>query len=130
MTLRDPCIGPVRGCAGYSSAGSPYTVPRVQRDVPYRARMLFQSLFPALQGVPELNVHEFIFNSFLKDGLVDYHYLVDADTGRPLSSHAFVERVRDGATALQAPAGLGLLKDTDLVGIVSENCVVSTIARR
>ncbi|KAG2032682.1 hypothetical protein BDR03DRAFT_935905 [Suillus americanus] len=77
--------------------------------------MYHKSLFPDLPKVPESNRE-----------WPDYPLFVNVATGQRRSFREFVERVRDGATALGAgvsQGGLGLRPENgDLVGILSENC--------
>ncbi|KAG1838190.1 hypothetical protein DFJ58DRAFT_615695, partial [Suillus subalutaceus] len=81
--------------------------------------MYHKSLFPDLPKVPESNVHHLLFNRPDQREWPGY-------TGERGSFREFVERVRDGATALGADVsqrGLGLRPESgDLVGILSENC--------
>ncbi|KAG1735180.1 hypothetical protein EDB19DRAFT_1995302 [Suillus lakei] len=88
--------------------------------------MHYKSLFPDLPKVPESNVHHFIFNRPDQQEWPDYTLFVNVATGQRRSFREFVERVRDGATALGADVaqgGLGLRPENgELVGILSENC--------
>lgn len=89
--------------------------------------MYHKSLFPDLPKVPESNVHHLILNRPDQQEWPDYTLLVNAATGQRRSFREFVERVRDGATALGADVtqgGLGLRPENgDLVGVLSENCL-------
>ncbi|KAG2749258.1 acetyl-CoA synthetase-like protein [Suillus brevipes Sb2] len=88
--------------------------------------MYYKSLFPELPKVPESNVHHLLFNRPDQREWPDYTLLVNVATGQRRSFKEFVERVRDGATALGADVtqgGLGLRPENgDIVGILSENC--------
>ncbi|KAG1854468.1 hypothetical protein DFJ58DRAFT_683981 [Suillus subalutaceus] len=88
--------------------------------------MYHKSLFPDLPKVPESNVHHLLFNRPDQREWPDYTLFVNVATGQRRSFREFVERVRDGATALGADVsqgGLGLRPENgDLVGILSENC--------
>ncbi|KAG1855347.1 hypothetical protein DFJ58DRAFT_906090 [Suillus subalutaceus] len=88
--------------------------------------MYYKSLFPDLPKVPESNVHHLLFNRPDQREWPDYTLFVNVATGQRRSFREFVERVRDGATALGADVtqgGLGLRpEDGELVGILSENC--------
>jgi hypothetical protein len=90
--------------------------------------MYYKSLFPELPKVPESNVHHLLFNRPDQREWPDYTLLVNVTTGQRRSFREFVERVRDGATALGADVtqgGLGLRPENgDIVGILSENCPV------
>ncbi|KAG0706265.1 hypothetical protein DFH29DRAFT_980527 [Suillus ampliporus] len=88
--------------------------------------MYYKSLFPDLPKVPESNVHNLLFNRPDQKKWPDYTLFVNAATGQRCSFREFVERVRDGATALGADVangGLGLRPENgEVVGILSENC--------
>ncbi|KAG2123810.1 hypothetical protein DEU56DRAFT_759917 [Suillus clintonianus] len=88
--------------------------------------MYYKSLFPDLPKVPESNIHHLIFNRPDQQEWPDYTLFVNVATGQRRSFREFVERVRDGATALGADVvqgGLGLRPENgDVVGILSENC--------
>ncbi|KAG1732415.1 uncharacterized protein EDB91DRAFT_1302477 [Suillus paluster] len=88
--------------------------------------MHYKSLFPDLPKVPESNVHHLLFSRPDQKEWPDYTLFVNVATGRRCSFREFVERVRDGATALGADVahgGLGLRpEDGEFVGILSENC--------
>ncbi|KAG2147409.1 uncharacterized protein EDB93DRAFT_1337359 [Suillus bovinus] len=87
--------------------------------------MYYKSLFPDLPKVPESNIHHFLFDRPEQRAWPDYTLFVNAATGQRRSFMEFVDRVRDGATALGADVvqgGLGLHPENgDLVGILSEN---------
>lgn len=94
--------------------------------------MYHKSLFPDLPNVPESNVHHLLLNRPDQQEWPDYTLFVDAATGQRRSFRKFVERVRDGATALGADVtqgGLGLRPENgEIVGILSENCLVCYIS--
>ncbi|KAG2125809.1 hypothetical protein DEU56DRAFT_974020 [Suillus clintonianus] len=82
--------------------------------------MYYKSLFPDLPKIPESNVHHFLLGRPEQRNWPDYTLFVNVATGQRVSFREFVERVRDGATAL---GGLGLCPENgELVGILSENC--------
>ncbi|KAG1882796.1 hypothetical protein F4604DRAFT_353071 [Suillus subluteus] len=87
--------------------------------------MYHKSMFPDLPVVPEANVHHLLFNRPDQQAWPDYTLYVNATTGKRWSFRQFVERVRDGATALGADieqGGLGIsLEKGEIVGILSEN---------
>ncbi|KAG0708431.1 hypothetical protein DFH29DRAFT_870960 [Suillus ampliporus] len=78
---------------------------------------------PDLPTVPEPNIHDFLFNRPEQQDWSDYTLYF---TGQRRSFREFVDRVRDGATALGADVaqgGLGLRPENgEIVGILSENC--------
>jgi acyl-CoA synthetase (AMP-forming)/AMP-acid ligase II len=88
--------------------------------------MYHKSLFPDLPEVVESNVHNLILNRPDQREWPDYTLFVNVATGQRRSFKQFVERVRDGATALGADVaqgGLGLRPENgELVGILSDNC--------
>ncbi|KAG2123813.1 hypothetical protein DEU56DRAFT_43630 [Suillus clintonianus] len=89
--------------------------------------MYYKSLFPDLPKVPESNFHHFIFERPDQQEWPDYTLFVNVATGQRRSFREFIERVRDGATALGADVtqgGLGFRPENgELVGILSENCL-------
>jgi hypothetical protein len=90
--------------------------------------MYHKSMFPDLPVVPEANVHHLFFNRPEQQAWPDYTLYVNATTGKRWSFRQFVERVRDGATALgtdidQGGLGISFAKG-EIVGILSENCLV------
>ncbi|KAG2362829.1 hypothetical protein BDR07DRAFT_1484313 [Suillus spraguei] len=89
--------------------------------------MHHKSLFPDVPKVPESNVHHLVLNRPDQREWPNYTLFVNVTTGQRRSFKEFVERVRDGATALGADVtqgGLGLRPENgDLVGILSENCL-------
>lgn len=88
--------------------------------------MYYKSLFPEIPKVPESNVHHLLFNRPDQQDWPDYTLFVNVATGQRLSFLEFVDRVRDGATAIGADVtqgGLGLRPENgEFVGILSENC--------
>jgi hypothetical protein len=90
--------------------------------------MHYKSLFPEIPKVPESNVHHLLFNRPDQQEWPDYTLFVNVTTGQRLSFREFVDRVRDGATAMGADVtqgGLGLCPENrEFVGILSENCPV------
>jgi len=89
--------------------------------------MHIKSLFPDPPKVPQSNVHHLLFNRPDQKEWPDYTLFVDVATDQRRSFREFVERVRDGATALGADVvqgGLGIRpEDGEVVGILSENCL-------
>ena len=86
------------------------------------------SLFPPLPHVPEQNVHHILLNRPDQQSWRDFTFHVDVLTGEQRSFREFVERVRDGATALGTEVehgGLGIHpENNEVIGILSENCLV------
>jgi hypothetical protein len=93
--------------------------------------MYYRSLFPDLPELVESNIHDLILNRPDQQAWPDYTLFVNVVTGQRCSFREFVERVRDGATALGAEVaqgGLGLRPENgELVGILSDNCPVRSI---
>ena len=86
------------------------------------------SLFSPLPSVPEQNVHHILLDRPDQKSWPDFTFLMDIPTGQRRSFKEFIERVRDGATALGTETrygGLGIHSENDeIVGILSENCLV------
>lgn len=89
--------------------------------------MYHKSLFPPLPQIPEQNVHHFLLDRQDQRSWPDFTFQVDILTGQQRSFKEFLERVRDGATALGTNSkhgGLGILQENnEIVGILSENCL-------
>lgn len=89
--------------------------------------MPFQSPYSEIPPFPERNV-TYLFNDPESPSDSDHVLHVDGLTGEQRTKSQFFERVYDGATALCASpsqGGLGLTS-SDMVGILSHNCMVST----
>ncbi|KAG2362835.1 hypothetical protein BDR07DRAFT_1484318 [Suillus spraguei] len=88
--------------------------------------MYYKSIFPDPPEVAESNIHDLIFNRPDQREWPDYTLFINAATGQRCSFKQFIERVRDGATALGtdvAQGGLGLRPENgELVGILSDSC--------
>ena len=91
--------------------------------------MHLQSMYPAAPPASDGNAHHILFPTRDRPTWPDFTRFIDASTGKRYSDHEFLESVCDGATALGTPAsegGLGLrAEDGEIVGILSDNCVVS-----
>ncbi|OAX33939.1 acetyl-CoA synthetase-like protein [Rhizopogon vinicolor AM-OR11-026] len=89
--------------------------------------MYHKSPFPGLPKILESNVHHLLLNRPDQKEWPDYTLFVNVITGQRRSFREFVERVRDGATALGADmsqGGLGLRPENEeVVGILGENCL-------
>ena len=86
--------------------------------------MIFQSPFPRVPDYPFPNAHHLFFNRPDQANWKDYVLHVDALTGKARKWSEFKDRVKRGATAFGDP-GLFPHKENEIVGILSENCVVS-----
>ncbi|KDQ62797.1 hypothetical protein JAAARDRAFT_30700 [Jaapia argillacea MUCL 33604] len=88
--------------------------------------MTIKSMFPPVPPLTPTNVHNFLFRR-PDQPFANYTLHIDAVTGKKRSSHEFLERAYDGATALASPpseGGLGLEPETgEMVGILSPNCM-------
>lgn len=90
-----------------------------------------KSLYPDPPELPPLNYHTLVFEK-LSNVPRDFVIQIDGLTGEKRTYGQFVERVRDCATALAAPAekdGLGLelgrdTKNKTFIGILSPNTLV------
>ncbi|KAG0708430.1 hypothetical protein DFH29DRAFT_892469 [Suillus ampliporus] len=89
--------------------------------------MYHKSMYPDIPVVPEANVHHLLLNRPEQQTWPDYTLYVNATTDKRWSFRQFVERVRDGATALGTvveQGGLGISPAKgEIVGILSENCL-------
>ncbi|KAF8523326.1 hypothetical protein BU17DRAFT_74985 [Hysterangium stoloniferum] len=88
--------------------------------------MYLQSLYPPLPHLPPTNFHNLLFCTPEQRAFPDYVMYIDAITGRERKRSEFVERLYDAATGLGAErskGGLGL-GNKDMVGILSDNCMV------
>ncbi|KAI6098229.1 hypothetical protein F5141DRAFT_1190829 [Pisolithus sp. B1] len=89
--------------------------------------MYHKSLFPPLPQIPEQNVHHFLLDRQDQRSWPDFTFQVDILTGQRRSFKEFLDRVRDGATALGTDSehgGLGIARENEeIVGILSENCL-------
>ena len=92
--------------------------------------MPIKSLYPSLPELPEINIHYALLRRPDQAEWPDFPVHIDAKTGETRSFREFVERVEWAATALGAPVeegGLGLSAGNgDIIGIMSENCMVSS----
>ncbi|KAI0926941.1 hypothetical protein AcV5_007605 [Taiwanofungus camphoratus] len=88
--------------------------------------MLVKSPFPPVPPQPDQNVFDLLFNQPERAPKTDYTLHIDAITGSRRSRNEFLDRVRDGATALSlllSAGGLGLGAKNEIVGILSHNCL-------
>ncbi|CCM00166.1 uncharacterized protein FIBRA_02194 [Fibroporia radiculosa] len=85
--------------------------------------MIFKPLYPEVSPLADQNVHDFLFNEPARTPDTDYPIHIDALTGERRTRSEFVERVRDGATALVAPSSSGGFEigPNEHVGILSYN---------
>lgn len=90
--------------------------------------MHLTSHYPEVPPLPEVNVHHYCFERPEQSDWKDYTLHINAATDQRRSFRAFIERVRDAATALGTPVsqgGLGLRnEDGEVIGIMSENSMV------
>jgi len=90
--------------------------------------MYYKSMYPDLPDIPEGNVHHLLFNREVQRDWPDYTLYVNATTDERRTFRQFIERVRDGATALGSSieqGGLGIShENNEIVAILSENCLV------
>jgi len=96
--------------------------------------MYIKSPYPDVPPVPEVNVHNLLLHRPDQANWPNHTLHIDPITGRRRTFHEFLQRVNVGATALGAPiseGGLGLRgEDGEMVGIMSENSMVSTCRAR
>ena len=86
--------------------------------------MVFRSLLPPVPDLPPTTVHDLFLNRPDQARWEDYVLHIDAVTGKTRKWSEFKDRVARGATALGDPARFPH-EDNAVVGILSENCVVS-----
>lgn len=86
--------------------------------------MVFQSLLPPVPELPFPNAHHLFLNRPDQAEWQDYNLHVDAPTGKTRKWFEFKDRVKRGATAFGDPR-LFPYKEGEIVGILSENCIVS-----
>lgn len=90
--------------------------------------MYHNSLYPPPPDIPPQNIHNVLFNRPEQAHWPDYTLHIDALTGQTRSFRQFLERVRDGATAMSADVdqgGLGIRPgNNELVGLLTENSMV------
>ncbi|KIK66686.1 hypothetical protein GYMLUDRAFT_157107 [Collybiopsis luxurians FD-317 M1] len=88
--------------------------------------MIYESYYPDPPPIPDQNaVLHYLHREDQKEWK-DYTLYVEAYTGRSISFFEYRARVEDAITALGGAVshgGLGLNGSTDIVGIVSENCI-------
>ena len=89
--------------------------------------MIFHSLLPPIPDPPFPNAHHLFLNRPDQAEWEDYDLHVDAPTGKVRKWHEFKARVKRGATAFGDP-GLFPCEENEIVGVLSENCVVSFVS--
>jgi hypothetical protein len=119
---------------GKPAPGSFFPIPVLLRNNPGTrtwsifsptAKMHLKSMYPPIPPPGDQNVHDFIFRRPDVAEWPDFTAQIDATTGKKRSFREFLERVYDGATALGAQEVLGLrAEDNEIVGILSDNCLV------
>ena len=88
--------------------------------------MVFQSLLPPVPDASFPNAHHLLLNRPEQAEWEDYDLQVDALTGKTRRWFEFKDRVKRAATAFGDP-GLFPHKRGELVGIISENSIVSLV---
>ena len=95
--------------------------------------MHIKSTYPEVPPLPDKNAHLALLRRPDQVNWPDFTFLIDARTGKTRTYREFEERVKYAATALGAPViqgGLGLSAENgDVIGIMSENCMVSKYHR-
>jgi len=85
--------------------------------------MVFESLLPPVPNVTVPNAHHLFLNRPDQAEWADHVLHVDALTGKTRKWYEFRDRVKCGATAFGDPE-LFPYKEGEIVGILSENCIV------
>jgi len=86
--------------------------------------MVFQSLLPPVPDLPFPNAHHLFLNRPDQAEWEDYVLYVDALTGKARRWYEFKDRVKRAATAF-GNRDLFPYEENEIVGILSENCIVS-----
>lgn len=91
--------------------------------------MYLQNPYPPVPTLPVTNYHNVLFRAPERSNIPDHVMHIDALTGQKRTRLEFIERMYDGATALGAAknaGGLGL-SSNNIIGIMSDNCLVSAL---
>jgi hypothetical protein len=89
--------------------------------------MLLKSPYPDLPELPEANAYYTFFKRPDQAQWPDFTLHIDVKTGQRRRYSEFLKRIEDLATSLATPVsqgGLELEPEGELVGILSENCMV------
>ena len=89
--------------------------------------MYLRSPYPPLPVLPHTNYHNFLFRGSQQADIPEHVMHIDGITGQKRTRSEFVDRMYDGATALGAEKNAGGLgfSSRDMIGILSDNCLVS-----
>jgi hypothetical protein len=90
-------------------------------------KMLLKSLYPDLPELPEANAYHTLFKRPDQVQWPDFTLHIDVKTGHRRKYSEFLKRIEDLATSLATPAsrgGLELKGEGEILGILSENCMV------
>src|ERR1700722_17910790 len=92
--------------------------------------MYVRSIYPPVPPLEDKNAHYTILRRPDQAEWPNYTLYIDIVTGKKLMFYEFLERIHHGATYLGTPlsgGGLGINPDNgDIVGILSDNCIVSS----
>jgi acyl-CoA synthetase (AMP-forming)/AMP-acid ligase II len=95
--------------------------------------MHIKSTYPEVPPLQDTNAHLALLRRPGQVDWPDFTFLIDARTGKTRTFREFEERVKYAATALGTPViqgGLGLSAENgDVIGIMSDNCMVSKYHR-
>ena len=86
--------------------------------------MVFRSLLPPVPDSPLPNAHHLLLNRPDQSEWEDYDLHIEALTGKTRKWYEFKDRVKRGATTFGDPDLFPRERD-EIVGILSENCIVS-----
>ena len=89
--------------------------------------MVFKSLLPPVPDLPFPNAHHFFLNRPDQSEWKDFVIHVDAVTGKTRRWSEFKDRVKRAATAFGNP-DLFPHGENEVVGILSENCIVRLLS--
>lgn len=104
--------------------------------------MYYRSLYPPVPTLPPQNYVDFVLCRPEAQSFPDCRLYIDASTGAEIRRRAFIDRVEDAAVGLKTGVHEGGLEltglkgdvahaeDREIVGILSENCMVCMNYRR
>lgn len=90
--------------------------------------MVFRSLLPSIPPLPFPNAHHFFLNRPDQAEWDDFLLHVDAITGKTRKWNEFKDRVKRAASAFGNPDLFPRERPDEIIGILSENCVVSRLS--
>jgi hypothetical protein len=89
--------------------------------------MILQSPLPPIPNLPFPNAHHLFLNRREQAQWEDFVLHVDGITGKTRKWSEFLDRVKRAATAFANP-DVFPREENEIVGILSENCIVSRLS--